>query len=178
MLQQNTSFVVTNMCLSRQNKSFVTTKVCLSWQNICLDIFLTNICCDKHNFVKHMFVMTYFSQQIFYWDKNIFVMTNVLSWQPHFCCNRRHVLSWQTCLLWQLLPLTVIIFCFNVASDSAAVLLLVRPWAFWLGQHLGRHPPPPPPTSPHHYCLLWSWVKLRGTLSLVCWTKCLRQNDS
>ena len=55
---QNTSFVVTKVCLSRQ--CFVVTKVCLSWQNI---FVATNICHDKH----------------------VFVTTKVFSWQAYLC---------------------------------------------------------------------------------------------
>ena len=73
-----TCFVMTNTFLSRQkyacrDRTFVTTNISLSQQKLCCD---KHICHNKHNFV----------------------MTEVLSWQAYFCCDKRHVLWWQTCV--------------------------------------------------------------------------------
>ena len=59
--------------LSWQNPSFVATKVCLSEQNFCHD----KIVCHNKTFVG---------------------TNRCLSWQAYFCHDRRHVLSWQTCV--------------------------------------------------------------------------------
>ena len=57
----------------RQNTSLAATKVCLPRQNFC---------CNK--IVCH--------------DKHVFVGTKVLSRQAYFCCDKRCVLSRQTCV--------------------------------------------------------------------------------
>ena len=120
----NEIFVMTNTCLLQRNTSFVVTKVCLSWQFLsqknCFcgnETFVTtNICHDKHNFVmtkclswqaylchnKHMFVMT---KHVFCHNKSMLVKTKLLSWQTHVCCNK--------CLLWQMFCHAKYSFCRN-----------------------------------------------------------------
>ena len=92
-LWQNTSFVMTKVCLSRQN--FVTTNMCLSWQ---------------------VFVAT----KIFCHDKHNFVVTNVLLQQAYFCHNKRHVLLQQTWCLWHLPPMILNLQC-TLPSNSHRV---------------------------------------------------------
>ena len=90
-------FVVTSACLSWQNMSFVVTKICLLWQNFCCDKIMfmfvaTNICCHVN---KTSFLLR---QKNACHDKT-FVMTKLcLSWQAYFCCIKRCVFMWQTCL--------------------------------------------------------------------------------
>ena len=80
------------------NKSFVATNMCLSWQNTHLlqqNVFCHDksmfACCDK-TFVTTKWCLSW---KIFL-SQHVFVMTKVLSWKEYFCCNKRHVLLWQT----------------------------------------------------------------------------------
>ena len=123
-----------------QNTSFVMTKVCLLWQNFCHDkhIFVNkfitaniillqqNICRDKLTFVMtNVFVVT---KHVFCHDKHNFVTTNfatslLLSWQTCVCHDKTHLLSWQkyAChdksllqqksYFWRLLPMILLCFC-------------------------------------------------------------------
>jgi len=72
-------FVMTNACLSQQNTSFVMTKVCLLGQNFCrakiMFVATTYFCCDK------TFVTT-----------NICHDKHVLSQPAYFCHDKRRVL--------------------------------------------------------------------------------------
>ena len=100
-------------CLSRQNTSFVMTKVCLLRQNFCHDkiMFVATkyFCRDEHMFCrdKNTFVVT---KHVFCRDKSKLVVTKVLSWQnyllrqmfvatncwsrqAYFCRDKRRVLS-------------------------------------------------------------------------------------
>ena len=107
-------FVATNTCLSQQNTSFVVSKVCLPWQNcVCHDkVFLsrqTRVCRYKHAFVttKDMFCCdTHVCH-----DKSRLVTTKLcLLWQK-FCCNKNMFVATNTYLsgqkwyLWQLPPM-------------------------------------------------------------------------
>ena len=73
-----TTFVTTNMCLSRfsYNKSML-----VATKHIC------------HN--KHVFVTSSICH-----DKTLVTTNIILSWQAYFCHDKRHVLclSWQTCV--------------------------------------------------------------------------------
>ena len=118
-------FVVTNMylCLSWQNTSFVMTKVCLPRQNVCHDkimfvgtkvllrqktcyvFVVTKISLSGQNYVVTEICLL---QQKFCCDKHSFVMIKDM-----FCCDK-HVfvetkLSWRRkWYLWQLLPMIVV----------------------------------------------------------------------
>ena len=96
------------MCLSWQNKSFVATKVCLSWQNICRDIFLTNICHDEHNSVKHVFVMTNISR-----DRNIWLGQKYICHDKCFVMATTLLLRQKTCFV-----MTNMFVVTAVATDS------------------------------------------------------------
>ena len=182
-------FVVTNICC---NKTHL-----LLWQ--------TCVCHDKTSLLSQQkyachdktFVLTYFwqifvatniilSNTCLSWQ--IFLTTNILLGQKYICHDKCFVMA-TTLLLQQktCFVMTNMFVVTAVATDSHNFLLQCslrfcccptpsQTMGFLTWPTPGKAPPPP--TSPHHYCLLWSWVKLRGTLSLVCSTKCLRQNDS
>ena len=89
-------FGVTNTCLLQQNTSFVTTKVCLSWQ--------TYFCHNKTFVATNIIVMTklLWWQAYFFHDKHMFVVTK------HILCNKKSMLVTtklllqETCLSWQI----------------------------------------------------------------------------
>ena len=95
-------------CLSRQNTSFVVTKVCLLWQKFCFgkhifvmtnSFVMTKVLSRQAYFClnKHMFVVT---KHVFGHDKSMLVIykyllrqkfchsKNILSWQTYFCHNK------------------------------------------------------------------------------------------
>ena len=75
---------MTSTCLSQQNMSFVVTKVNVATKLLSQQ---THVCPDK-----------YMSRQNFCCNKHNSVMTKLWLWQAYFCCDRRHVLSQQTCV--------------------------------------------------------------------------------
>ena len=103
LLQQNTSFVVTKVCMLREtfvttnichDKSFVATNIILLWQqtHICYDKYMSwqKFCHDKDNFVT---AKTFVAASILLLrQKTCFVATNAC-------------LSWQKWYFWQLLPI-------------------------------------------------------------------------
>ena len=93
-------FVTTKQVFCHDKSMLVITNTCLSWQS---------------------FVAT----KIFCRNKHSFVVTNVLSRQACFCCNKRHVLSWQQLCLWQLPPIIDI----TILVDANTNLL-----PYWLMQ--------------------------------------------
>ena len=72
-------FVGTKDMFCCNKHMFVVINVCMSRQNFCHD--------------KIMFVV-----KNIYCVKHMLVVTKVLSQQAYFCCDKRHVLSWQTCV--------------------------------------------------------------------------------
>jgi len=107
------TFVVTNIC--RDKPMFVVTKVLSQQAYFCRNTSLlllrqTHVCCDKSKLVATKPLL---------WQNYV---DRLLSWQKyvchdkHFCCDKRRVLSWQTCLsqqkshLWQLSPMIVLLF--------------------------------------------------------------------
>ena len=93
-------FVTTKQVFCHDKSMLVITNTCLSWESF----VATKIYCrDKHNFV----------------------VTNILSRQACFCCNKRHVLSWQQLYLWQLPPIIAI----TILVDANTNLL-----PYWLMQ--------------------------------------------
>ena len=82
--------------LSRQNTSFVVTKVCLSWQIFVATKVLSRqayFCRDKHVFVTTKNVFCCDKKHVLSWQKACFVVTNTY-------------LSQQKWYLWQLLSMT------------------------------------------------------------------------
>ena len=103
-------FVATNMCLSQHYTTFVVTKVCLLWQNyVCRNktFVATNTCLSwqKFRLNKHPFVMT---KDMF--CACSFVTTKLCLLRQNACCDKMFVatkrFSWQKWYLWQLLPMT------------------------------------------------------------------------
>ena len=86
----NEIFVMTNTCLLQRNTSFVVTKVCLSRQSFCHDKHMfvaTNVCCDKCFVTPSiLFVAT---KDMLWCDKHMSIATNTCLlrqifylWQP------------------------------------------------------------------------------------------------
>ena len=81
-------FVATKHTFCHDKHVFVTTSLLSQQKCACYDkifvvtnIFLTNICCDEHNFVKHVFVVTHISHD------------NTLLGQKYVCHDKRFVMA-------------------------------------------------------------------------------------
>ena len=95
------SFLLQQTFCHDKHMSVTTKHVCWHLYACCHKAFVatTNMCLSEQIFVMRK--KEKFTSKIFCHDKHNFVVTKVLSQEAYFCCDKRHVLSKQTCVFSQ-----------------------------------------------------------------------------